>query len=217
MRGEHHLPGQENLVTQSWHWESCTWVPFTWPFILSQALWAPIQKEGAGATRGTGRSWLAGVLPGGITGAILGEAPGHAVLIFLDPGPTQTKRDSDRDFTVTSGSLSSAPELNLDFIGGGCLLRALLRLPKWVSTPWGDVGQMSTEGSWGAGILSCAQLSSRPHLGLGRAWSPAGFQEPRSSSQLPLRAGMDDPVLCVWCEVEDISQGFHGLSLGRCL
>ena len=56
-------------------------------------------------------------LPGGIPRAILGEAPGPAVFVVLAPSPAQTRWDSDRYFTVTSESLSSAPGLDLGLRG----------------------------------------------------------------------------------------------------
>ena len=66
-----------------------------------------------------------GVLPGGIPSAIQGEAPGCAVFIVLAPQPTQTQGDNDRYFTLTPGPLLWVPALDLDFRGGGGVLRAL--------------------------------------------------------------------------------------------
>lgn len=97
-------------------------------FIPITALWAPIQKEGVRAAGGTGRNgqWELFL---GESQAILGEAPGHAVLIVLAPWPTQTKRDGDNHCPAASGPLHSAPgpELHPDVTG---LLGALPSLAR---------------------------------------------------------------------------------------
>lgn len=76
------------------------------PFIPMPSPWAPIQKEGVRATRGTGRNG-SGSSSWGNPRAIPGEAPGLAVFFILASWPGQTKRDSDKRFSATAGSLLS--------------------------------------------------------------------------------------------------------------
>ena len=94
----------------TWPENSCRPIlaPSTWPFISSQALWAPIQKEGVEATMGTEKG-------AGRWGLFLGESPEPSwgrlpdvLFVILASGPTQTKQGCDRSFAVISVSLLSA-------------------------------------------------------------------------------------------------------------
>lgn len=128
------------------------------------------------------------------------------LFVGLASDPTQTKQDCDRNFAVVSKSLFSVPVLDLDLEGGESLLTPRPRMARQDATTQG----LQVEGpqrARGARAPALCTVGFRTSIRSGQNLASPGLlgalvERPAN----PQRAGVDDPVVCVWCKVEEVLQ-----------